>query len=238
MANSLEQWWKELPIVTKYLFALSFGLTLAANFSLINPMLLVLNFTLVFKHFEIWRLLTCFFFHGKLGFPFLIHMMFLVRYGQSLEQTTFSGRTADFVFCLLFGSGVLLVAGWLLQLPILAMSLIMMIIYIWSRKNPNINMSFMFGIQFLSFYFPWVLVAFNFLMGGMPIAEIVGIVVGHVYYFLEDIYPLTSGRRLLKTPQIFYQWFPPAGPAVGAAPFGGAPRQAGHAWGAGRTLGD
>jgi len=166
-------------------------------------------------------------------------MMFLVRYGQSLEQTTFNGRTADYVFCLSFGALALLVIGWILHLPLLAMSLIMMIIYIWSRKNPNINMSFMFGIQFLSFYFPWVLVAFNFLLGGIPIPEIVGIVVGHIYYFLEDIYPLTSGRRLLKTPDVFYRWFPPTA-GVGAAPVRGgqAPRQAGYAWGTGRPLGN
>ena len=55
--------------------------------------------------------------------------------------------------------------------PILGMSLIMMLIYIWSRKNPNLTMSFMFGIRFQSFYFPWVLVVFSILMGGLPIAE-------------------------------------------------------------------
>jgi len=239
MANGLEEWWNSLPIITKYLFAGSFGLTLAANFGLVPPQWIVLNFQLVFKNFEIWRLITCFLYHGRLGFPFLIHMLFLVRYGESLEQTTFAGRTADYVFCILFGCLLLLPIGYLLRLSTLGMSLIMMIIYIWSRKNPDINMTFMFGFRFQSFYFPWVLVGFNVLMGGFPLAEIVGIIVGHVYYFLEDIYPNTGGTRLLKTPGILNNWFPSNNrPAAGA---GYAPQPAGqrgqYAWGTGQPLG-
>jgi len=45
-----------------------------------------------------------------------------------------------------------------------------------------------------------VLCAFKVLQGGMPIAELIGIVVGHLWYFLVDLYPLQSGRTLLKTP--------------------------------------
>jgi hypothetical protein len=64
-----------VPIVTKWLFAGSFGLTVAANFGLVPWSLLILSFDKVFKDFEVWRLVTCFFFHGKLGFPFLMHMV-------------------------------------------------------------------------------------------------------------------------------------------------------------------
>ncbi len=84
----------------------------------------------------------------------------------------------------------------------LGQALILMIIYYWSRKSPNVPMSFLFGIRFQSFYFPWVLVAFDVLMGaGFPIMEILGIVVGHVYHFLVDIYPAAGGPRYLNTPQ-------------------------------------
>ncbi len=33
-------------------------------------------------------------------------------------------------------------------LPLLGMGLIMMVIYYWSRKNPNVVVSFMFGLKF------------------------------------------------------------------------------------------
>lgn len=43
--------------------------------------------------------------------------------------------------------------------PILGMGLIVSLIYYWSRKNPDVEMSLMFGIRFKSIYFPWVLCA-------------------------------------------------------------------------------
>lgn len=35
-----------------------------------------------------------------------------------------------------------------------------------------------------------------------------GMISGHVYYYLEDIYPRISGKRLLKTPSLFKLLFP------------------------------
>jgi len=237
----LETWWAGIPIITRWLFALSMGITLGANFGVIPPMYIILDMKKVIYSLEVWRIITCFFYHGRLGFPFLIHMMFLLRYGQSLEQETFAGRTADYVFFLLFGCTILLVVGFFMSLPILGMAMIMMLIYLWSRKNPNITMSFLFGIQFQSFYFPWVLVGFNVLMGGFPMVELLGIIVGHLYYFLEDIYPRTGGVQLLKTPQFMYNLFPPAFGTGYQAPQQQQTQQQqrrGHDWGRGHSLGN
>jgi len=49
-------------------------------------------------------------------------------------------------------------------------------------------------------YLPWVLLGWTLLLGGIPIIEFIGIVVGHLYYFLEHLYPATSGVHLLQTP--------------------------------------
>lgn len=84
---------------------------------------------------------------------------------------------------------------------LLGEGLLSAIIYFWSRKNPDLVMSFMFGLKFQAIYLPWVLCAFKVLQGGLPIEELFGIVIGHLYYFIADLYPLQSGRRLLYTPQ-------------------------------------
>jgi hypothetical protein len=60
--------------------------------------------------------------------------------------------------------------------PILSMGLIMMIIYYWSRKNPDGIITFMFGIKFQAVYLPWVLMGFTVLLGGVPILELFGVV--------------------------------------------------------------
>jgi Derlin-2/3 len=91
-------------------------------------------------------------------------------------------------------------------------------------------------------YFPWALMGLHVLMGGSPIPDLVGIVCGHIYHYLDDYYPRLYGRRILKTPQFLYSIFPPTRMAHGL----GGPiqqqqqqqQQRGPNWGAGRRLGN
>jgi hypothetical protein len=241
--TDLEAWWNQLPRVTKWLFTGSFGLTIAANLlyqiiPFFHPYNLILDFDLIFSKFQIWRLVTAFLYHGRLGFPFLIHMLFLVRYGASLEKDTFLNRTADFLWMVIFSCILLLIPGFFLDLKILGMPLIMTLIYYWSRKNQDVIMSFIFGLRFKAVYFPWVLLTFNLLLGAPVLAEILGILVGHIYFFLQDVYPQhRGGRPLLTTPQFLLEYFPPPRtgfPAPGNVP---PPRQPGYNWGRGQRLG-
>jgi hypothetical protein len=183
---------------------------------------------------QVWRLFTCFFFWGRLSFQFLINMMLLYRHSSSLETSIYDGRKADYVFFLLFSAAFLLLSTVLLKSAIVAGGLLSSIVYLWSRKNPELEMSFMFGLRFKAIYLPWVLCGFKMLQGGMPIEELTGIVVGHLWYFITDLYPLQSGRVLLKTPQFLYNFFPsPYAPRADGN--NDAPR-ARHAWGAGHRL--
>jgi len=234
MPGELEDWWRQMPLVTKYLFAGSLIVTIAANFNIIHWNYLTLDFTKIYQRFEIWRLVTAFLFHGKLGFPFLINLIFLVKYGASVEQSTFLNDTADYLFFILSSAFLLFIPAYFLGMPILGESLILAIIYYWSRKNPNIGMNF-FMINFPSMYFPWVLIGFRLLMGGSPIAELMGVLVGHIFYFCNELYPLqTNGRQIISTPQFLKDLFP------GVRNQGGNQRapQGGINWGQGRRLGD
>lgn len=79
---------------------------------------------------------------------------------------------------------------------------------VWGRRNPNIRMS-MFGVlTFNAPYLPYVMLGFAFLIGNSPTMDIVGIVTGHCYYFLEYVYPVVAEvrgwkvKRLLEPPAI------------------------------------
>ncbi|KAJ8041205.1 Derlin-1 [Holothuria leucospilota] len=79
------------------------------------------------------------------------------------------------------------------------------------------------------------------------LAELLGILVGHLYFFLMFKYPQDfGGRALLKTPEILYHYFPNR--QGGISGFGQAPASrrrpddnAGgggrHHWGQGNVLG-
>eukprot|EP01122_Echinamoeba_exundans_P003374 TRINITY_DN13487_c0_g1_i1.p1 TRINITY_DN13487_c0_g1~~TRINITY_DN13487_c0_g1_i1.p1 ORF type:complete len:250 (-),score=17.83 TRINITY_DN13487_c0_g1_i1:36-785(-) len=249
MADSdLQSWWNGLPVVTKWLFASSFGTTVAAHFGLLPWQYLILIFEEVFYKFQIWRLVSAFIWHGPItkatGFAFLINMVFLVRYASALEKHDFAGRTADFLFMVLFGALNLLgiqafltffMPSWA-PLPLLGPALIVMLIYYWSKITPNVTMTFLLGIQFKSQWFPWVLVAFTVLTGGDPRMELMGIAAGHIYFFLNDMYPRIYGRTLISTPQFIKGWFPQA-PRPGAGPADQGPRMR-YNWGAGQRLGN
>jgi len=53
MQNDLQTWWHSLPFVTKYLFAGSMLVTVAANFGLVNYVYLLLDFGAIFKQFQV-----------------------------------------------------------------------------------------------------------------------------------------------------------------------------------------
>lgn len=243
--SDIKEWYYGIPPVTRFIFSVSFGLTVIANFyPRLIPMLLLDADRLWYK-FELWRLVTPFFFYGGLGFPFLINMLFLYQYSRLLEEETFSGKRAEYVFMLLVCAGVLLPVGLLWPFAVLSISLLLAIVYVWANLNKDRMVSFFFGLRFKAMYFPWVLMAFNILMGGYPLLELVGVVAGHVYYFLQYVYPETSGRRLMECPDIIRRYFPDdrvvqsLTGAYNRAPTSNEQRQQprNHAWGRGERLG-
>merc|ERR1712211_176402 len=85
----------------------------------------------------------------------------------------------------------------------------MSILYVWCQLNKDTIVNFWFGTQFKAMYLPWVLFGFNMIIAGGGVMELVGILIGHMYFFLMFKYPQDfGGPSLLSTPGILYQWFP------------------------------
>jgi len=165
---------------------------------------------LIFYKFQVWRLLTNFFFFGaRFSLDFLFHMFFLVRYSRSLEEGSFRGRTADFFYMIFLGATIMTIVAPFVNLHFLGSSLAFMMVYLWGRRNPNAHMHFLGLFSFTAPYLPWVLLTFSALLGNDVIVDIIGIAVGHFYYFMEDVYPrmIPNRTRLLKTPRFLENFF-------------------------------
>jgi Derlin-2/3 len=82
-------------------------------------------------------------------------------------------------------------------------SMMMLFVHVAARKDPYRPINF-WGFSFLSWHFPFCLMFLHVLMGGMDsvILDVVGVLVGHLYFFLTDIYPKVRGINLLETPPI------------------------------------
>ncbi|CAD0201333.1 unnamed protein product [Chrysodeixis includens] len=60
-------------------------------------------------------------------------------------------------------------------------------------------------------YLPWVLLGFSVLLGNAISVDLVGMAIGHIYFFMEDVLPRQNGgQRLLKTPKFLQKLFDPA----------------------------
>eukprot|EP00252_Welwitschia_mirabilis_P017261 TRINITY_DN3826_c0_g1_i2.p1 TRINITY_DN3826_c0_g1~~TRINITY_DN3826_c0_g1_i2.p1 ORF type:complete len:241 (+),score=24.05 TRINITY_DN3826_c0_g1_i2:206-928(+) len=219
MAQAVEDWYKQMPVITRSYLTASILTTVGCSLEIISPYHLYLNTTRIVNQYEFWRLITNFFFFGKMDLDFLFHMFFLARYCKLLEENSFRGRTADFFYMLLFGATVLtaiVLGGGMIpylsesfaKILFLSNSLTFMMVYVWSKRNPYVHMSFLGLFTFTAPYLPWVLLGFSILVGSSPWVDLLGMVAGHAYYFLEDIYPAMTGRRLLKTPGFIRAMFP------------------------------
>ena len=75
----------------------------------------------------------------------------------------------------------------------------------------DVRMNFLGILNFNAPYLPWVMTGFTVLFNNVwPWGDFLGLAIGHVYYFLEDVYPRmphSGGRRLLRAPVLLREFF-------------------------------
>ncbi|KAI9239119.1 MAG: Derlin [Podila humilis] len=204
MPIPIETWYYDVPLVTR-LYATGAALVaLAVQTGFTNAFQLYFDYKLVFYQNQFWRPLTTFLYFGPLGLDFVFHMFFLVRYSRMLEEGSFYGRTVDYAWMLLLSALSLLCLSPFVSMPFLGSPLAFTLVYIWSRRNPSIPLNFLGLFVFTAPYLPWVLLGFTLLLNShFPTGDLMGIAVGHIYYFFEDVWPkeaASGGRRYLETP--------------------------------------
>jgi Derlin-1 len=126
--------------------------------------------------------------------------------------------------------------------------MVLSVLYVWCQLNRETIVSFWFGTRFKAMYLPWVLLGFNMLMSNGSLFAIVGILVGHLYFFLKFTYPQElGGPNLFETPSYWVKkYYPDVRPSgvFGLAPEGRAPdpanppRRTGVFGGTGQRLGN
>ncbi|KAF6779254.1 hypothetical protein AHF37_01174 [Paragonimus kellicotti] len=195
------------PVTTVYIATCIF-LTFAVQMNILSPFQLYYNPSLIVTKFQVWRLVTSFCFFGTFNFNFLFNILFAYRYCRMLEETWYSSKTADFIMLFLFCGFLTSVIAVFVNVLFLSHVLTMMLVYIWSRRNPFIRLNIFGIIDVNAPYLPWVFLAFAFLLGNNMMVDLIGIVVGHLYYFLEDVFPeQTNGFRVIRTPEFMKNLF-------------------------------
>ena len=249
--NTPEEWFYSIPKITRNWFVAAVASTFLTTMQFVDPYSLVFWPEKIWSNFEVWRIFTSAIYFGPLGLPFAFNLYFLVKYSAEYEKNPYSttpgavvGGTPDYAFTLLFNLLVHVPIAYYLGLPVLSGSLVFSVLYLWSRQHATQQMNF-WGIPFKGIHLPWVLMAATTLMGGSPVKDLVGVGVGHTFYFFAQVLPLKTGKNYLSTPAFVIQlcdYFTGEHTTyrttTGTTRVDPRPtRTGGHSWGSGRALG-
>lgn len=148
------------------------------------------------------RYLTSIFFFPKISMSSIMQLIFFYFTTNQLEASYLPNKYGDFLFMILY----LIIANYLILIPfswgefvILEKSLNLSLTYIYCRKHPNASIIMFFIIKLKAMYYIWVQLFFA-LIQDRYIYAISALVVGHSYYFLKDVLPVTKRVHFLKTP--------------------------------------
>eukprot|EP00978_Attheya_sp_CCMP212_P007411 scaffold17185_cov56-Attheya_sp.AAC.1 len=203
-------WYMEIPVISRLYFTGAFLTTAACAVDMISPYNLYFNWDLIFSQGQVWRLVTTYLFFGMFSVDFMFHMYFLVRYCRLLEEGDFRGRTANFLLFLIFGITMMTLVAPFVSVNFLGSSLTFMMVYVWGRRNTDVRMSFLGVFTFNAPYLPWVMLTFSVLLGNPVTMDVIGIMVGHTYYFLEYVYPVIADirgwdvKRIMNPPRLLH----------------------------------
>ncbi|XP_051131429.1 derlin-1 [Andrographis paniculata] len=205
--SSPAEFYNSLPPITKAYGTACFFTTVAVQIGLIGPELIAHIHDLSYYNFQVWRLLTNFFFLGPFSINFGIRLLMIARYGVQLENGPFQRRTADFLWMMLFGALTLLVLSAIpfFRFPFLGISVVFMLLYIWSREFPNATINLYGLVALKAFYFPWAMLCLDVIFGSPIVPDLLGILAGHLYYFLTVLHPLAGGKNILQTPTFLHK---------------------------------
>jgi Derlin-2/3 len=129
-------------------------------------------------------------------------MYFLVRYARMLEEGEFSRDRASFLLLLITSATLILLTAQALNLTFLGSSLTFCTLYVWGRRNSDVEMQ-MFGVlNFRAPYLPLVMLGFSLVLGNSATVDLLGIAAGHVFYFGRYVYPRVAEIRGWKRKDI------------------------------------
>ena len=210
MANNLQDWWTAAGPVTRHTLMGCVGCTVLATLGVFEPHQLMLHWPSVWQHLEVWRPVTTFLFVGPLSGPnalsTVLNTGFLANFSRSVEDLVFPHQLAEHVFFLTVVSVICLVVAYVLHMHMLFSAFTMALLWVYCRRISTIFN--LFGIDVPSDYFPFVILGFNYVMGGDIVGYCIGLGAAQCYLSLKDDLPRMQNLHLLPTPSIFFTLFP------------------------------
>ena len=197
---------QQSPKITKILTLSSISISLLTWFEIVSPLSLYLNYSLIFKKCQIWRIFTNFFYFGDFSLSLLFYIFLFFRNSKLLEKKIFKGSAPDYLYFILFCMVFLLIFNPFARIIFLSESLSFAMTYYWGRKSKTTNVEFMGVFTFRAPYLPWFYLVISFLLESDFKNDFYGLIIGHLYFYLKEILPRlksVNNIKILETPKFF-----------------------------------
>lgn len=101
MAPTLEEWWRDMPKVTKAMMVSVVATTVALMLNIVTIDMLYLDMNLVVKKFQVWRIVTCFTFFGpiSLGWAIQLYILYISHKQTTSTEEHFMHQLFPFSSC-------------------------------------------------------------------------------------------------------------------------------------------
>ena len=209
--DEFKSFYFRIPPITRYYLTCVFITATIATY--IKPLQMLiyyifLDYQLVFNNYQIWRLFTNILFVGGFSSSFLFFLIMIYLRFKEVEQNAIVLRVyAKFImmlfYLLLFLNIINICSYKIFDIKpgfTLAQQLLLAFIYIDSKREPQKTINLYF-LPIKNALYPYALIVFNIVSGQGIYDNIVGIIAGNVYYFLEDVLPVQKNIKILKTPK-------------------------------------
>lgn len=171
---------------------------------ILPPISLVYYKKAVFHDFELWRLVTGLFYFGKPDFMMLISLAFRIKFMHTLETTVYNQRKSTFLFIIL----LMIIPVYILSDVFGSFSSALSLseaIEMLAGKLMQANM-LIFGIIPIPIRFvPIFQIFMSVVQNQSPIPIIIGILSGHLVFYLLYVFPVITKTPIFRTPNFLRQ---------------------------------
>lgn len=204
LVSSISDLWAKTPPITQIYLMSSFIPTVASFLLNKNkwPEFLCFDWKSILTKLQLWRIYTGFLFFGPLDAFYPLTMQFVWQHMSQLEKLNYH-KPEEFLLLLLFGAATLITIYSFLgiSMKFLGHNLATYLVYIWSRVFEGLDVNFMDLINIKAEMIPWFFCAQTYLLEReVPFADLIGIVVGHLYHYLRE-------KKALQAPQVLRNLF-------------------------------
>lgn len=144
--SEFKTWYFAKPLVTRSYLAVCVSMTLLITLGIVSPKMLFYTFGQTFFELNLWRPFTALFYMGKFDFGFIFTCYFAYIALMKVETMIFSReRYADFLWFLILVFFGCFIVGSIINIFFFTEAFLMANIYLWCKRLPHEEITFMFG---------------------------------------------------------------------------------------------